>query len=295
MTMSSFHPAVARWFESTLGAATEPQLHAWPAIAAGEHALIAAPTGSGKTLAAFLFAIDGLVRAALSPAGLPDQARVLYVSPLRALSHDVDKNLQLPLTGIAQELSNMGLAAGEIRTWVRTGDTSPKARAQARKRSPHIVVTTPESLYVLLTSESGRAMLRSVRSVIRGAGAARERRLRDARPVPRARHGAGVVRAPPARAHPPRHPGAASTRDRAGLARRVHALPGRAPARRARHPAARRRRAVREHRAAERLRPRSRRLGRARAAAPRARLLPRAARPALVQRSRGLGARGRKP
>ncbi len=166
MPMSTFHPAVARWFEAALGEPTEPQREAWPAIQAGAHALIAAPTGSGKTLAAFLCAIDGLVRRALSPEGLPDQARVLYVSPLRALSHDVDKNLQLPLEGIARELASQGLELPAIRTWVRTGDTTQRARAGARKRSPHIIVTTPESLYVLLTSDSGRAMLRTIECVI---------------------------------------------------------------------------------------------------------------------------------
>ncbi|HEY6882083.1 MAG TPA: DEAD/DEAH box helicase, partial [Polyangiales bacterium] len=166
MALSSFHPAVASWFVGAFGAPTEPQRHAWPAIQAGEHALIAAPTGSGKTLAAFLCAIDGLVKRALSPEGLADQARVLYVSPLRALSHDIDTNLQVPLRGISRELTAMGLVAPEIRTWVRTGDTSQKARALVKKRAPHIIVTTPESLYVLLTSESGRALLRSVESVI---------------------------------------------------------------------------------------------------------------------------------
>ncbi|HEX5656661.1 MAG TPA: DEAD/DEAH box helicase, partial [Polyangiales bacterium] len=166
MQMSTFHPAVARWFASAMGEPTEPQREAWPAIHAGEHALIAAPTGSGKTLAAFLCAIDRLVQRALVPEGLSDHARVLYVSPLRALSHDVEKNLQLPLSGIAHELTAMGLEAPAIRTWVRTGDTTQQARASARKRSPHIIVTTPESLYVLLTSDSGRAMLRTIECVI---------------------------------------------------------------------------------------------------------------------------------
>ena len=165
MPLSSFHPAVARWFTDTLGEPTAPQREAWPAIARGEHALIAAPTGSGKTLAAFLSAIDSLVCEGLSQ-GLPDEARVLYISPLRALSHDVDKNLQLPLAGVSAVLCELGLSAPQIRTWVRTGDTTQKARAAARTRSPHIVVTTPESLYVLLTSASGRQMLSTVRSVI---------------------------------------------------------------------------------------------------------------------------------
>lgn len=165
MPLSSFHPAVARWFGRELGEPTEPQRLAWPAIARGEHALIAAPTGSGKTLAAFLSAIDSLVREGVEH-GLPNEARVLYLSPLRALSHDVDKNLQLPLAGVARELVEMGLSAPVIRTWVRTGDTTQKARASAKKSAPHIVVTTPESLYVLLTSESGRQMLSTIRTVI---------------------------------------------------------------------------------------------------------------------------------
>jgi len=166
MPLSSFHPAVARWFETNLGAPTEPQRRAWPRLASGEHALIAAPTGSGKTLAAFLAAIDALVREGLARGSLPDEARVVYVSPLRALSHDIDKNLQAPLAGVAAELARQGLTLPEIRTWVRTGDTPARMRAAARARSPHIVVTTPESLYVLLTSDSGRNMLRSVRTVI---------------------------------------------------------------------------------------------------------------------------------
>lgn len=165
MPLSSFHPAVARWFGRELGEPTEPQRLAWPAIARGEHALIAAPTGSGKTLAAFLSAIDALVREGVEH-GLPNEARVLYLSPLRALSHDVDKNLQLPLLGVARELVEMGLPAPVIRTWVRTGDTTQKARASAKKSAPHIVVTTPESLYVLLTSEGGRQMLSTIRTVI---------------------------------------------------------------------------------------------------------------------------------
>ncbi len=166
MPLASFHPAVARWFASTLGEPTEPQRRAWPAIANGEHALIAAPTGSGKTLAAFLAAIDALVREGLANGGLPDEARVLYVSPLRALSHDIEANLQVPLAGVAGELAARGLTPPAIRTWVRTGDTGAKARAAARKQAPHIVVTTPESLYVLLTSQGGRRMLESVRTVI---------------------------------------------------------------------------------------------------------------------------------
>jgi ATP-dependent Lhr-like helicase len=166
MPLSSFHPAVAAWFGRSLGEPTLPQRAAWPAIAAGEHTLIAAPTGSGKTLAAFLWAIDTLVRESVERGALPDETRVLYISPLKALSHDVDKNLQLPLDGIAAELKAGEITFAPVRTWVRTGDTAQKERTAATKRPPHIVVTTPESLFLLLTSEGGRRMLATVRTVI---------------------------------------------------------------------------------------------------------------------------------
>ncbi|HVZ35530.1 MAG TPA: DEAD/DEAH box helicase, partial [Polyangiaceae bacterium] len=146
-----FHPAVENWFRSTHGTPSEPQRLGWPHIQAGEHTLIAAPTGSGKTLAAFLAAIDELVESALA-GELRDEVRVLYVSPLKALSNDIEKNLQQPLRGIAAELLELGLPPIEIRTQVRTGDTSQSDRAALRRAPPHILVTTPESLYVLLTS-----------------------------------------------------------------------------------------------------------------------------------------------
>ncbi|HEY4592987.1 MAG TPA: DEAD/DEAH box helicase, partial [Thermoanaerobaculia bacterium] len=143
------------------------QARAWPEIQAGRHTLIAAPTGSGKTLAAFLAAIDDLVRRALlSEDGLPDETAVVYVSPLKALSNDVEKNLEEPLAGIRRELVEMGLPDAEIRTQVRTGDTPASVRTAMVKRPPHILVTTPESLFILLTSEGGRGMLRNVRTVI---------------------------------------------------------------------------------------------------------------------------------
>ncbi len=169
MALSNFHPAVASWFAKRFGAATEPQARAWPEIRAGRHTLIAAPTGSGKTLAAFLSAIDDLVRQAqLSEDGgrLPDETEIVYVSPLKALSNDVEKNLEEPLAGIRQELVAMGLPDVEIRTQVRTGDTPASVRTAMAKRPPHILVTTPESLFILLTSESGRRMLRTTRTVI---------------------------------------------------------------------------------------------------------------------------------
>jgi ATP-dependent Lhr-like helicase len=162
---SPFHPAVTRWFRQTFAAPTPAQAGAWPAIQAGSHVLIAAPTGSGKTLAAFLAAIDSLVRQGLD-GGLPDKTQVVYVSPLKALSNDIERNLAAPLAGISAELRNEGLPEVEIRTWVRTGDTPPGERTRMSRRPPHIVVTTPESLYVLLGSESGRAMLKTTRTVI---------------------------------------------------------------------------------------------------------------------------------
>ena len=160
-----FHPAVAAWFGATFPAATEAQRRAWPLIQAGRPTLIAAPTGSGKTLTAFLAAIDALVRE--SGAGpLPDVTRVLYVSPLKALSNDIRVNLLAPLEGIAAQLQAMGLPPHGIRSAVRTGDTTQAERNAMRRRAPHILVSTPESLYVLLGSDSGRAMLAGVRTVI---------------------------------------------------------------------------------------------------------------------------------
>ncbi|MBC7984830.1 MAG: DEAD/DEAH box helicase, partial [Candidatus Obscuribacterales bacterium] len=165
MPLAHFHPAVAQWFAKSFSAPTEPQLAAWPAIQSGQHALIAAPTGSGKTLAAFLAAIDSLVRQAIA-GELRNTTQVVYISPLKALSNDVQRNLQLPLVGIAAELRALGFPEIEIRAQVRTGDTAQSERAAMRKHPPHILVTTPESLYLLLTSESGRQLLSHTRSVI---------------------------------------------------------------------------------------------------------------------------------
>ena len=165
MNLELFHPAVARWFARSFPAPTEPQVHAWPEIKKQRHTLIAAPTGSGKTLAAFLSAIDDLVRLGLE-GKLDDSTHVIYVSPLKALSNDVQRNLQTPLEGIQQELQAMGLPEVNIRTLVRTGDTPAAERTAMTRRPPHIVVTTPESLYILLTSDGGRRMLETARTLI---------------------------------------------------------------------------------------------------------------------------------
>ena len=165
MGLAGFHPAVATWFEREFGEPTPPQVEGWPAIQEGTHTLIASPTGSGKTLAAFLCAIDDLVQRGLN-GGLEDKVSVLYVSPLKALSNDIEKNLQAPLEGIRGTLEELGYEDVDIRTAVRTGDTPSHMRTKMVKKPPHIFVTTPESLYILLTSEGGRRMLSNVRTVI---------------------------------------------------------------------------------------------------------------------------------
>ncbi|HEY6320395.1 MAG TPA: DEAD/DEAH box helicase [Thermoanaerobaculia bacterium] len=165
MPLSPFHPAVAAWFRSRFGTPTEPQERAWPSIVAGRNTLVAAPTGSGKTLAAFLAAIDQLVRASLA-GELGDETRVVYVSPLKALSNDIQRNLEEPLAEIRRELAARGLPDAPIRTLVRTGDTPASVRAAMARKPPHILVTTPESLFILLTSESGRRMLATTRTAI---------------------------------------------------------------------------------------------------------------------------------
>ncbi|MEZ6019419.1 MAG: DEAD/DEAH box helicase [Planctomycetota bacterium] len=157
--LKAFHPTLAEWFRERLGDPTVAQERAWPAIARGENVLVAAPTGSGKTMAAFFAGLDGLLR--LGEA-LPDETRVLYVSPLKALSNDIQKNLSGPLSELRER--DPGLA--DVRVLVRSGDTTARERAAMGKRHPHILVTTPESLYILLTSAAGRAMLAGVRTVI---------------------------------------------------------------------------------------------------------------------------------
>ena len=190
MPLTHFHPTIQRWFAQRFGEPSEPQREGWPHIREGRHTLIAAPTGTGKTIAAYLWAIDSLLRrgepaaesaeadfstdsakyaehVALTPRRSPlpalaDATSVLYISPLRALSNDVQKNLQGPLA----ELVALDPSLPQIRVLVRTGDTPQGQRAAMRRKPPHMLVTTPESLYILLTSQSGRRMLRTVKTVI---------------------------------------------------------------------------------------------------------------------------------
>jgi len=163
--LSWAHPLVAEWFIRKFGTPTEPQELGWPHILAGRTTLISAPTGSGKTLAAFLACIDRLVRKALN-GDLHDRTEVLYVSPLKALGNDIQKNLEIPLGEILQMAGERGLLMPQIRTAVRTGDTLMHERRAMLKCPPHILVTTPESLYILLTAEKSRAILRDVETVI---------------------------------------------------------------------------------------------------------------------------------
>jgi ATP-dependent Lhr-like helicase len=165
MPLSSFDPLVQDWFQSRFSAVTEPQKLGWPEIRAGHDVLISAPTGAGKTLTAFLTAIDSMVRCA-QLGGLRDETEVLYVSPLKALSNDIHKNLEVPLAGVSALAGARGILMSEIRTAVRTGDTPAADRQRMSKKPPHILVTTPESLYILLTSERARKMLSSVRTLI---------------------------------------------------------------------------------------------------------------------------------
>ena len=165
MPLSGFHPAVARWFSSRFEAPTVPQVKGWPAIRSGQHTLIAAPTGSGKTLAAFLCCIDDLVCQGMG-GELADETQILYISPLKALSNDIQKNLAEPLEGIRAAVEDMGQSCPEVRVMVRTGDTPSSQRQSMAKKPPHILVTTPESMYILLTSNAGRSMLKTVRTVI---------------------------------------------------------------------------------------------------------------------------------
>ncbi|MCY4583499.1 MAG: DEAD/DEAH box helicase, partial [Chloroflexi bacterium] len=192
MSLDAFHPIVRAWFERRFGAPTDAQALGWPAIASGRHTLIAAPTGSGKTLAAFLTSLDMLVKQALgeaerrdsrlrgndgtgygndedesgAEAGLPDETQVVYVSPLKALANDIQRNLLAPLEEIRALAEEMGQPLPEIRVAVRTGDTPQKERTLHARRPPHVFITTPESLYILLTSERGRHAIKTTRTLI---------------------------------------------------------------------------------------------------------------------------------
>ena len=165
MSTSHFHPIIRKWFEGRFRQPTEAQAQGWAAVAEGRHTLIAAPTGSGKTLAAFLTCIDRLVRQGLE-GDLPDTTQVVYVSPLKALSNDIQKNLAAPLEEIAALASEKGESLPEIRVGLRTGDTPQSERQKMAKNPPHILITTPESLYILLTSGSGRRGLKGVNTLI---------------------------------------------------------------------------------------------------------------------------------
>jgi ATP-dependent Lhr-like helicase len=162
---ADFHPLVREWFDSSFSAATEPQVLGWPAIRAGQDVLISAPTGSGKTLAAFTLCLDDLVRRA-TEGTLPEQTLVVYVSPLKALTNDVRENLEKPLAALTALARAQGLPMAPIRTAVRTGDTTAAQRQSMLRKPPHVLVTTPESLYILLTAEKSRALFASVATVI---------------------------------------------------------------------------------------------------------------------------------
>ena len=166
MALETFHPIIRTWFERRFGAPTDAQAHGWPAIASGRHTLIAAPTGSGKTLAAFLAGLDTLVKQAMSDGALPDATQIVYVSPLKALANDIQRNLIAPLDEIRAAAEEAGTPLPEIRVAVRTGDTPQKERALHARKPPHVLITTPESLFILLTSERGRNALKSARSLI---------------------------------------------------------------------------------------------------------------------------------
>ncbi|MEK6236688.1 MAG: DEAD/DEAH box helicase, partial [Planctomycetales bacterium] len=165
MALSAFHPIIQEWFRGKFAAPTDAQRLGWPSIRARKNTLIAAPTGSGKTLAAFLLGMDELLREGID-GSLADQTSVIYVSPLKALGNDVRRNLELPLREIRELAESQGISLPEIRSAVRTGDTPSSQRQAMVRRPPHILVTTPESLYLLLTSPKARNMLRSARTVI---------------------------------------------------------------------------------------------------------------------------------
>ncbi len=163
--LAGFHPIVREWFTETLGAPSPPQIQGWPVIASGDHALILAPTGTGKTLAAFLWELNALIVEGLA-APLANGVHLLYVSPLKALNNDIQRNLERPLAELRRRFEQAGLAFPEIRVAVRTGDTPASQRQRMIRKSPHILITTPESLNIMLTSLRGRGMFASTRTVI---------------------------------------------------------------------------------------------------------------------------------
>src|SRR5687768_4959025 len=163
--LKPFHPIVRRWFAERLGAPSPPQREGWPAIARGEHTLILAPTGTGKTLAAFLWEINALI-AEGERTPLANAVHLLYVSPLKALNNDVQRNLETPLAQLKDRFWEGGEPFPEIRVAVRTGDTSAGERARMLRKTPHVLITTPESLHILLTSARGRTMFSHLRAVI---------------------------------------------------------------------------------------------------------------------------------
>ncbi len=163
--LAPFHPLVARWFTETLGTPSAPQRAGWPAIANGDDTLILAPTGTGKTLSAFLWELNALiVDGQRGP--LPNAVHLLYVSPLKALNNDVQRNLETPLAELKERFWAAGEPFPEIRVAVRTGDTPRTERARMLRRNPHVLITTPESLHILLTSVRGRTMFTHLRAVI---------------------------------------------------------------------------------------------------------------------------------
>jgi hypothetical protein len=159
--LNIFHPAVKEWFLNNIGKPSPPQIEGWPQIQSGKNVLISAPTGAGKTLAAFLESINRLLEMGLKKE-LPEGVFILYVSPLKALNNDINKNLEIPFQGIRQLFTEKGEAFPDIRKAVRTGDTSQYERTQILKNPPHILITTPESLFLMLTSQKAREILKNV-------------------------------------------------------------------------------------------------------------------------------------
>src|SRR6266511_2648339 len=163
--LRGFHPLVRGWFTETFGEPTAPQRDGWPQIASGKHTLIAAPTGSGKTLAAFLWAINGLIERALKGT-LDEKTYIVYISPLKALGNDIERNLQAPLRAIRERAAREGIELPEIRVAVRSGDTPASDRSRMLRKPPHILITTPESLFILLTAEGSRKFLATAETMI---------------------------------------------------------------------------------------------------------------------------------